>query len=60
MDYNDIGTTIANARKSKGMTQDELGDKLHLTRQAISSWETNKALPDIGVILKLCEVLELD
>ncbi len=60
MDYNDIGTIIANARKKKGMTQDDLAGKLHLTRQAISTWETNKSLPDIGIILKLCEVLDLD
>ena len=60
MDYNDIGSIIASARKKKNLTQDELGSKLHLTRQAISNWETNKSLPDIGIILKLCEVLELD
>lgn len=60
MDYNDIGTIIASARKKKGLTQDGLANKLHITRQAVSNWETNKSLPDIGIILKLCEVLDLD
>ncbi len=60
MDFNDIGSIIVNARKSKGMTQDDLAEKLHLTRQAISNWETNKALPDIGIILRLCKTLDLD
>ena len=60
MDYNDIGPLIASARKKKELTQEELANKLHITRQAVSNWETNKTLPDIGIILKLCEVLELD
>ena len=60
MDYNDIGTIIASARKEKELTQVELANKLHITRQAVSNWETNKSLPDIGIILKLCEVLDLD
>ena len=60
MNANDIGTIIHNARKKKGLTQKGLAKELHITRQAISNWETNKALPDVSIILNLCKVLEID
>ncbi len=60
MDVNDIGSIIAAARKKKYLTQDGLAKQLHITRQAISNWETNKALPDVSIILSLCRVLELN
>ena len=60
MNANDIGTIIAEARKKKGLTQNGLAKELHITRQAISNWETNKALPDVSIILNLCKVLEID
>lgn len=39
MDKEKFGEFICYLRKEKGMTQKELGDKLHLTNKAISKWE---------------------
>lgn len=35
-----IGKNISKYRREKGMTQDQLAEKLHVTRQAVSNWET--------------------
>lgn len=58
MDNNKIGKFIASLRKEKGLTQQELGDKLFVTDKAVSKWERGLSLPDITILEKLA--LELD
>lgn len=57
---NKIGKFIASLRKEKGMTQKELGEKLFITDKAVSKWERGQSLPDISLLTKLAEVLEVD
>ena len=38
----DIGKTIRKLREEKNMTQDNLAEKMNVTRQAVSNWETGK------------------
>lgn len=52
------GKNIASLRKSKGLTQSQLGDRLGLTCQAVSKWERGESLPDIGILDDLSDVLE--
>ena len=54
-----IGTIIRNHRMAKGLTQEELGSKVFVSKQAVSKWETGKALPDIEMVRKLCEILDI-
>lgn len=49
---------IYELRKSKGMSQEELADKLGVSRQSIYAWESGKSLPDIENLYKICQVLE--
>lgn len=51
-----LGETLANLRKAKGLSQEQLAEKLNLTRQTISKWELNQSTPDIDYLLKLSEV----
>ena len=37
---NDIMKNIKRLRQERGLTQEELAEKLHVTRQAVSNWET--------------------
>ncbi len=60
MDNNKIGNFIANLRKKKNLTQQELGDKLHITDKAVSKWERGLSLPDITILEKLADVLDTD
>lgn len=39
---NVVSNSIKKLREEKGMTQDELAEKLNVTRQAVSNWETGK------------------
>lgn len=45
-----IGKNIKKHRTEKGMTQDQLAEKLNVTRQAISNWETGKTQPGIETL----------
>ena len=54
-----IYSRIADARKEKGLTQQELADKLGVTFQAVSSWETGKYIPDTWNLIELAKVLEV-
>ncbi len=52
-----IGETIANLRKEKGMTQNELAEKMNVTDKAVSKWERDLSCPDINTISKLADIL---
>ena len=47
---------IIELRKSNGMTQETLAEKLDVSRQAISRWESGSAMPDAGNILQLSKL----
>ena len=57
MDQIKIGRFIAACRKSIGLTQAQLAEKLNITDRAVSKWETGKALPDSSIMLSLCAIL---
>lgn len=57
---NTIARNIKRYRVSAKMTQEQLAEKMNLTRQAISNWENEKACPDIESIMKLADALEID
>ena len=58
MDTIKTGQYIQRLRKAAGMTQKELADKLNISFQAVSKWETGDALPDTGILLDLCDALD--
>ncbi len=51
------GKFIAELRKEKGMTQEELGERLGVNSRSVSRWENGHGMPDISLLLKLAEVL---
>lgn len=54
---NKIGEFIKKTRKEKGMTQIQLADKLNISFQSVSKWETGETLPDTNILLTLCDEL---
>ena len=48
---------IAAVRKAAGLTQEQLGELLGVTRQAVSKWESGQTTPDAATIAALCEKL---
>lgn len=56
----DIGKNIRDLRTRKNMTQDELAEKLFVTRQTVSNYETGKSRPDVDMLTNISQVLEAD
>ena len=50
---------LVTLRKARGLSQDELAEKMFMTRQAISTWEKGDVKPDLGKIEKLAAVLDV-
>lgn len=53
MDLKSIGTFIAQLRKAQGLTQEQLGEALHVTGKTISRWETGAYLPPADELLAM-------
>lgn len=58
MDAQFTGNQISQFRKSLGLTQKELAEKLHVTDKAVSKWERGINFPDLGLMEALAEALE--
>ena len=54
---NTIGQNIAELRKKKGLTQEELAEKMSVTAQAVSKWERDASYPDVTALSELAKVL---
>ena len=50
---------IAAARKLAGLTQEQLGELLGVTRQAVSKWESGQTVPDAVTVARLCKALHV-
>jgi transcriptional regulator with XRE-family HTH domain len=57
MDTNKIGQYIRSRRKAENLTQQQLAQKLNVSFQAVSKWENGDALPDVGLLLELADIL---
>ena len=54
-----IGEKIANLRIAAGMSQEQLAESLDVSRQSVSKWEMDQALPQIDKVLQLCELFKI-
>lgn len=54
-----LGNNLFEARKKSGLSQDKVAEKLGITRQTISKWETNETTPDIYQAKKLAKLYNL-
>ncbi|MBQ8028058.1 MAG: helix-turn-helix transcriptional regulator [Clostridia bacterium] len=54
-----ISEKLKVARKNSGMTQEQVAEKLGISRQTLSNWETGKTYPDIISVIRLSELYEL-
>lgn len=54
-----LGEKLLKLRKLKGLSQEEAADKLNVTRQTISKWETNQSTPDFDKLIPICKLYEI-
>ena len=52
-----LGEKIREARRKCGLSQEQLADKMSVSRSAIAKWETDKGLPDVGNLKLLARLL---
>ncbi len=57
MDIEKTGKFIAQKRKEKSLTQQELADILGISNKTVSKWECGNGLPEVSLMLPLCEAL---
>ncbi len=55
----DIGKNIKKLRMQKDIIQEQLAERLHVTRQAVSNWENGKTQPDVETLSMLAECFEI-
>lgn len=54
------GKFIAELRKEKNLTQMQLADMLAISDKTVSKWECGKGLPEVSMMIPLCEILEIN
>jgi len=54
-----IADRIQNLRRTKGMSQEQLADAIGVSRQAVSKWESEQAMPDLEKIVIMSEVFDV-
>ena len=60
MDQIKIGKFIASMRKEQSMTQRQLADVLNISDKTVSKWECGNGMPEVALMLPLCEVLRIN
>ena len=59
MNVKKIGKFIEARRRALGMTQRELASRLFISSKSVSKWETGRGMPDVSLLLELCEILQV-
>ena len=59
MDQIKIGKFIAEKRKEVNLTQEQLAEKLNISKNAVSKWERGLNLPDVSIMQDLCKILNI-
>lgn len=54
-----LGERLLEYRKKKNMSQEEVAEKLNVTRQTVSKWETDQSSPDLDKIVPICTLFEI-
>lgn len=54
-----LGSKLAEARRARNLTQEQLAEQLEVTRQAVSRWESDAAYPETDKIVRMAQILEV-
>jgi putative transcriptional regulator len=55
---NMFNENLRNLRKQKGLSQEELAERLHIVRQTVSKWEKGLSIPDADFLIQIAEIFE--
>ena len=54
-----LGEKLKTLRAKKNMTQEQLGNVLHVSRATVSSWEVSRTYPDLESLVKISDYFEI-
>lgn len=54
-----LGEKISSLRNGNGMSQGDLAEKLNVSRQSVSKWETNASIPDLDKLIQLIDLFNI-
>lgn len=60
MDMKKIGSFLRSLRKEKGLTQEQLAEKLGVAGRTVSRWETASNMPDLSILIQLADFYDVD
>ena len=60
IDFRKVGRKISSYRKRKNLSQNELAERMYVSRQLVSKWENGTGIPKIDHIIDLCEILDVN
>lgn len=60
MNQQKIGTFLKELRNEKRLTQEQLAEKLNVSRRTVSRWETGSNLPDLDILIEMADYYEVD
>ena len=60
MDQKKVGSFLKELRKEKGITQEQLAEKLNVSGRSVSRWETGNNMPDISLLVEIADFYEVD
>ena len=55
-----LSDNLKRIRKENNLSQEQLADKLGVSRQAVSKWESNQAYPEMDKVLQICKMFNLN
>ena len=60
MDQKKVGSFLKELRKEKGVTQEQLAEKLNVSGRSVSRWETGSNMPDISLLVEIADYYDVD
>ena len=54
-----LGERLTELRKKKNLSQEEVAEKLNVTRQTVSKWELDQSTPDFDKIVPICKLYNI-
>ena len=60
MDLVKIGRLLQELRKEKGLTQEQLAERMGVARRTVSRWETGSNMPDLDILMELADLYTVD
>ena len=51
-----LGTNISYLRKQKKLTQEQFAEKMNVTRQTVSRWESDEVIPELNKLVDMCAI----